>query len=137
MTDFTIADKMTNITNSKPKPGWHAWGGRFFLVAFLLWIVTITYSAQGTAWFGTMTFNSGLDWDWVYASWIMVGLTAVPLLPLALWWPHSRYQAVFQTWLAATLVPLLLAPTRLFYPTQSQAVLLTPTLPLLLLAAAL
>ncbi|MBE2221053.1 MAG: S8 family serine peptidase [Anaerolineae bacterium] len=137
MTDFITPDKMTNITDSQPKPGWHAWGGRFFLLAFLFWIITVTYSAQSSAWFGAMQFNSGLDWKWVYASLIMVGLTAVPLIPFAIWWPHTRYRAIFQTWLAATLIPLLLAPTRLLYPTQSQTLLLIQSLLLLLLALGL
>lgn len=128
---------MTNITNSQAKPGWHSWGGRFFLLVFLFWIITVTYSAQSAAWFGAMEFNSGLDWYWVYASWIMVGLTAVPLIPFALWWPHTRYRSVFQTWLIVTLIPLLLAPTRLLYPTQSQTVLLIQSLLLVLLTVVL
>ena len=137
MTDFPSSDNVTNVTDSQPEPAWHAWGGRFFLLVFLFWIITVTYTAQNIAWFDAMEFNSSLDWFWVTTSLIQVGLTAVPLIPFAFWWPHTRYRSIFQTWLVATMVPLLLAPTRLLYPSQSQVLLLTQSLLLLLLAAGL
>ncbi len=137
MTEIPASDNVTNVTDSQTQPGWHAWGGRFFLLAFLFWIINVTYTAQGFAWFGALEFNSGLDWFWVNASLIQVGLTAVPLIPFAIWWPYTRYRAVFQTWLVANLVPLLLAPTRLFTVAHSQTILFTQAVLLLLLALGL
>ncbi|MFO7679315.1 MAG: S8 family serine peptidase, partial [Chloroflexota bacterium] len=140
MTNFSTPDNVTNVTDSQPESPalWPAWGGRFFLLAFLFWIMVVSYAAQTGVWFA-IGFGSGgqAEWLWLRTSLIQVGLTAVPLLPFAFWWPHHRYRAVYQTWLAATLVPLLLASTRLFYPIQSQMVLLSQTILLLLLAGGL
>jgi hypothetical protein len=140
MTNFSTPDNVTNVTDSQPESPalWPAWGGRFFLLAFLFWIMVVSYAAQTGVWFA-IGFGSGgqAEWLWLRTSLIQVGLTAVPLIPFAFWWPHRRYRAVYQTWLAATLVPLLLAPTRLFYPIQSQMVLLSQTMLLLLLAGGL
>ncbi len=136
MTTYAATDNMTNVTEVEViRPDW---AGRFLVVAFLFWISFVTYVAQLNAWFG-IGFSSGGEpgWRWVSASLIQVGLTAVPLIPFALWWRRSRYRAVFQTWLAAALVPLLLAPTRFFYPTQSQLALFSQSILLLLLAAVL
>lgn len=135
MTNLTTPDNMTNITDSQPK--WPAWGGRFFLLAFLFWIIIVTYAAQTTAWLMAIEFSDNMEWVWVRASLIQVGLTAVPLIPLAFWWPNGRYRSIFQTWLVATWVPLLLAPTRFLYPTQSQTVLLAQSILLLLLGGGL
>ncbi|PIE80882.1 MAG: peptidase S8 [Chloroflexi bacterium] len=137
MTEISPSDNVTNVTNSPSAPGWHAWGGRFALLAFLFWTIGVTYTAQSSAWFKALEFNSGLDWFWVNSSLIQVGLTAVPLIPFAIWWPHTRYRAAFRTWLMANLVPLLLAPTRLFYVAHSQTILLTQAILLLILALGL
>ena len=126
---------MTNITDSQPK--WPVWGGRFFLLAFLFWIIIVTFTAQTAVWFAAVESSAGIEWNWVKSSLIQVGLTAVPLIPFAIWWPNGRYRSIFQTWLVATLVPLLLAPTRLLTPTQSQTLLLTQSILLLLLAGGL
>lgn len=106
-------------------PGWHAWGGRLLVALFALWIFNIVWAAQIVPWFVVGSGLSDSRYDWVWANVIQVGLTAVPLLPFAWKWPLARYRAIFRAWLLACLLPLLLAPTRLFLPVQSQAVLFT------------
>lgn len=113
-----------------------AWGGRILVILLAIWIVNVVWSAQTIVWFVVGNGGAESGWPWVWASLIQVGLTAVPLLPLAWKWPPPRYRAIFQSWLLACLYPLLLAPTRLFQSTQSQAVLLSQLL-LTLLAAGL
>ncbi|MBE7531102.1 MAG: S8 family serine peptidase [Chloroflexi bacterium] len=105
-----------------------AWGGRILVALLAIWIFHVVWGAQTIVWFVVGSGGSDDGWPWVWASLIQVGLTAVPLLPLAWKWPTPRYRAIFQSWLLACLCPLLLAPIRLFLPTQSQSVLLTQLL---------
>lgn len=114
-----------------------AWGGRILVALLAIWIFNVVWGAQTIVWFVVGSGGSDNGWPWVWASLIQVGLTAVPLLPLAWKWPTPRYRAVFQSWLLACLYPLLLAPTRLFLPTQSQSVLLGQLLLTLLIIAIL
>lgn len=110
-------------------PSWQNWGGRVLVVLLSLWIINVVWGAQASAW---LVVTSGNDGAWIWASLVQVLLTAVPLFPLAWKWPIRRYRAIFQTWLAACLYPLLLAPTRLLPPVQSQPLLLTQAIASLL-----
>lgn len=130
-----MAETQEELREEKTPPTWQTWGGRILIVLLTLWTMNVVWGAQATGWLVTSsgTANGG---PWVWATLIQVGLTAVPLLPLAWKWPIMRYRAAFQTWLLACLYPLLLAPTRLLPPTQSQLVLLAQLL-LTLLAIAI
>lgn len=114
---------MNELNSKETPPDWQSWGGRLLVVFLGIWIINVVWTAQTAVWF--IVGSSGADdgWPWVWATLIQLLLTAVPLLPLAWKWPIRRYRTVFQSWLLACLYPLLLAPTRLLAPTQSQLVL--------------
>ncbi|MCL4266976.1 MAG: S8 family serine peptidase [Anaerolineae bacterium] len=114
-----------------------AWGGRILVILLAIWVVNVVWSAQTIVWFVVGNGGAENGWPWVWASLIQVGLMAVPLLLLAWKWPTPRYRAIFQSWLLACLYPLLLVPTRLFQPTQSQLVLLSQLLLTLLVVVLL
>jgi len=107
--------------------GWQGWGGRILIVLLTIWIFLVSFGAQGAPWASVAFSAAAGNGDWVKASLWQAALVGLPLLPLALWWPAARYRAVFRTWLTAVLFLLVLAPTRLFDPDESQTVLFAQT----------
>ncbi|MBX3059718.1 MAG: hypothetical protein KF770_24980, partial [Anaerolineae bacterium] len=95
---------MEETGNKSPENGF-AWGGRILVVLLAILIINVVWSAQTVVWFVVGNGGAESGWPWVWASVIQVGLTAVPLLPLAWKWPALRYRATFQVWLLACLYP--------------------------------
>lgn len=111
-------------TVSPQRSGSQKFWGR--LVGLLLagWIFLVTFGAQLIGWVGPalglpLLPEPAAVWASVAAG-VAIGL---PLLLLALW-RAARYRAIFQTWLLAAGFLLLLAPTRWFFSTQGQSLLL-------------
>ncbi|NKQ35757.1 MAG: hypothetical protein HF973_09105, partial [Chloroflexi bacterium] len=116
--------------------GWQGWGGRILIVLLTVWVFLVSFGAQGTPWASVAFSAAAGNGDWVKASLWQAALVGLPLLPLALWWPAARYRAAFRVWLTAVLFLLVLAPTRLFDPDESQMVLFAQTAVLFVLALA-
>jgi subtilisin family serine protease len=103
---------------------WQSWGGQILVVLLTLWSASIILMAQATPW---VIVGSGMAdnlWIWVWATAAQTLLIGLPVWLLAWKWPLLRYRVAFQTWLSACAYPLLLALTRLIWPTQSQLLLL-------------
>lgn len=105
-------------------------GGRKFwgrLCGLLIagWIILVTFGAQLIGWVGPALGIPLLpEPSTLWASLAAGVALGLPLLLLVALWRTTRYRAIFQTWLLATVLLLLLAPTRWFFPTQSQPILL-------------
>src|SRR5512139_4094326 len=94
-------------------PESHGGAGRWVALFVVLWIIAISFLAQGLGWGGVFF---GISWD-LQAIAFGVTLTqalllVAPLAVLAYAWRATRYRAMFQTWLVAALVLLALSPTR-------------------------
>jgi hypothetical protein len=89
------------------------------------WIILVTFGAQLIGWVGPALGIPLLPEPSALWASLAAGVAlGVPLLLLVALWRTTRYRAIFQTWLLATGLLLLLAPTRWFFPTQSQSILL-------------
>lgn len=125
--------------NSSASPPRRDWLGIVLCVLAFGWIIVVSLVAQWGAW-TTAPFLSQIapNADLTRTTFnalvtaTQAGLIALPLLPLAVWWRTRRSRAIFQTWLAAALVILLLAPTRLIPSVHSQLALLLQTIILLI-----
>lgn len=95
--------------------------GRILTIATFLWVVIASFGWQ---------LIGGVDLviDPVWAGLGQVLTLALPLALLVFLWRPVRERSMFAAWLLATLYLLLLTPTRLFDPVQSQWVLLTQLL---------
>ena len=99
--------------------------GRIVQIALFLALIALALGGQLYAWVGG-ALNSQLDGATTAAAAtaIQAALTAILLLPFALFWRARREAAIYRTWLAAALYALLLAPTRLLPPTGNAVILL-------------
>ena len=96
--------------------------GRIVQGALFLAVIGIAWAGQLWAWAGGVIGGGKVDDALVTA--VQAAATGLLLLPFALLWRPVRERAIYRTWLLAALYPLLLAPTRLLPPTQSEAVAL-------------
>ncbi|MCB9100715.1 MAG: S8 family serine peptidase [Anaerolineales bacterium] len=95
--------------------------GRILTIAAFGWVVMVSFGWQ---------LVGGIDLviDPVWAGLGQALTLALPLALLVFLWRPVRERSMFAAWLSATLYLLLLTPTRLFEPVQSQWVLLTQLL---------
>lgn len=104
-------------------------GSRLIVTALAAWIIVVSFAAQTTAWVqASLASQPGSPSPWIWASLIQAALIGLPVLALALRWRIERYRAIFQSWAWATGYLLLLTPTRLLPPVESQSVVLLQTL---------
>lgn len=99
--------------------------GRLVSLLIAGWILLVTFGAQLIGWVGPALGIPLLPEPSAMWASVAAGITiGLPLLLLAPFWRVARYRAIFQTWLLAAGFLLLLAPTRWFFPTQGQIILL-------------
>ncbi len=109
---------MTRLTGRK--------GSRLLVALLAVWIVLVTFGAQGTAWVqASLDTQPGDLGPWWRASLVQAVLIGLPLLPLAWRWRAQRYRAIFQSWAWAVGYGVLLAPTRMLPPVESQTIVLS------------
>lgn len=101
--------------------------GRLLVGLTFLWINGVAFSTQLAAWIAPAA-GSESSTPAVIFTFAEIVLIGVPLLPLAWLWRPPRQQAVFRAWLLAAGYILVLLPSRLLLPIQSQAVLLSQLL---------
>ncbi len=101
--------------------------GRLLIGLTFLWIIGVAFATQLAGWIAPAvgSDNSTAAIILTLAEIVLIG---VPLLPLAWLWRGTRQQAVFRAWLLAAGYILVLLPSRLLIPIQSQAVLLSQLL---------
>jgi hypothetical protein len=91
------------------------------VVLTIIWIIGVSFSIQFVAWLGTNLFADVATAYWMPPATLWQGcLLAVPLLPLAIFWPVLRYRAIFQMWLIAVGFLVILTPTRYLASNSSQ-----------------
>src|SRR3954451_2047421 len=101
-------------------------GSRLLVTLLAVWIIIVSFSTQCTAWVqGSLASVDGDPRPWWIASLVQAALIGVPVLLFAWRWRLVRYRAIFQCWAWATGYLLLLVPTRLFVPVDSQLMTLT------------
>jgi hypothetical protein len=104
-------------------------GSRLFVTLLAMWIIVVSFTAQGTAWIqSALATVSGDPSPWWRATLVQAALIGLPVLIFALRWRVVRYRAIFQSWAWATGYVLLLLPTRLLPPVESQGVVLLQAL---------
>lgn len=101
-------------------------GSRLFVTLLATWIIFVTFAAQCTAWVQASLDTMQLgDWGpWWRASLVQALLIGLPALAFALRWRVLRYRAIFQCWAWAVGYGLLLMPTRIWPPVESQTIVL-------------
>jgi subtilisin family serine protease len=104
-------------------------GSRLLTALTAAGILCVAFTVHLGAWLRAASDpQPGDPTPWVVASLLQAALVGAPLAALAWRWPHPRYRGIFISWAWAAGYGLLLAPTRLWPPTQPQLLLLTQTL---------
>ena len=107
------------MTEHKPSRG--SCLGQILVALVFLWIIAVVFSLQLIAWSAPLL---GGDRDIPQGELWQAVLIGLPLLVLTWLWRTPRQRAIFGAWLLATGYALILVPSRLFPPAQSQLVLL-------------
>jgi subtilisin family serine protease len=117
----TAPDAQPDARGAAPQGGRTGCGARLVQAALFFITIFVAFGGQLWTWFAVAF---GTEVDPAAATAVQTGLTIVLLLPFAWAWRAPRERAMYRTWLAAAIYPLLLAGTRLLPPAESQAVYL-------------
>ncbi len=116
---------MNKMNNPAPTPmPQRDWLGLTLTALLFGWLGITLLALHWPTWIvEQLMIVAGVNWPvwiWPVATAIHFVLLAVPLIPLALFWPHPRYRAVFQTWALAATYLLFLIPARLAPANRAQ-----------------